>query len=176
MSVYVLARSQYTTYSPRTIAGKTNKTNYELYALLGEVYGSGCPLGYLLLQTSDDTAEGGKERYIRDVLKYFRDTWKIRAIFTLTDKDWSEINAFLGIYPEAKHQLCYWHALRAIKKRLAVLRRAPKFYDVAEATREFEWIDENFVPVGQAQKVSEVRDCTSCDERDLHMLSGRLCC
>jgi hypothetical protein len=78
--------------------------------------------------------------------------WDIQPLFTLTDKDWSEINAFMAQYPEAKHQLCFWHALRAIKTRLAILRRAPAPYNVKLAHSEFDWIDQSFVPINQAQE------------------------
>jgi hypothetical protein len=128
--------------------GNTNGSRYEVYTILGEVYGSGMPLGYLLIQ-SNGGEKGGKERYISQFLDYLKKTWDIRACFTLTDKDWSEIKAFLAKFPDAKHQLCFWHCLRAIKTRLSILRRAPAFYNVKEAMEEFSWIDELFVPVGQ---------------------------
>ncbi|KAJ7823670.1 hypothetical protein B0H13DRAFT_2375936 [Mycena leptocephala] len=116
-------------------AWNTNGSRYEVYALLGEVYGPGMPLGYLLVQSTPESAPG------------------VRALVTLTDKDWAGINAFLAKYPEAKHQLCFWHALRAIKTRLAILRRVPAHYAVATAHAEFSWIDEKFVPISQSQEV-----------------------
>ena len=144
--------------------GNTNKSRFEIYALLGEVYGSGCPLGYLLLQSpgadnlESGSPAGGKQRYLEDLLKHFRDTWGIHPIFTLTDKDLSEINACLGTFPKAKHQLCFWHCLRAIKTRLSILRRRPRHYDEPEAKKEFDWIDTTFVPIAQAKEpvVSEL--------------------
>jgi hypothetical protein len=136
----------------------TNGSNYEVYAIVGEVYGSGCPVGYLLVRSPKDSITGAKERYLRDVLKHLRDTWKVRALATLTDKDWSEINACLKEYPEAKHQLCFWHCLDAIKKRLSILRRRPGYYNVEQAVREFEFIDKNFVPVGQSTELNPVRE------------------
>lgn len=114
------------------------------------------PLGYLLIQSSSTATAGGKERFLRRFLSHFRRVWKVRAIITLTDKDWAEINAFMAEYPEAKHQLCFWHALRAIKKRLAILRRMPAHYDVKSAHSEFEWINLNFVPIGQSQETQTV--------------------
>jgi hypothetical protein len=114
------------------------------------------PLGYLLIQTSSTAAAGAKERYLRQLLGHFRSVWKVRAIITLTDKDWSEINAFLAEYPDAKHQLCFWHALRALKKRLAILRRMPAHYDANLAHSEFAWLDTKFVPVGQSNEVQSV--------------------
>ncbi|RDX42198.1 hypothetical protein OH76DRAFT_1314939, partial [Lentinus brumalis] len=127
----------------------TNGSRYELYALLGEVYGSGLPLGFLLLRSSPEGEKGGKERFLTAFLTAVRDEWHIEAVFTLTDKDWSEINAFRATYPHAKHQLCYWHCLRAIKTRLSILRRMPAYYNAEEAHKEFSWIDEDFVPSQQ---------------------------
>lgn len=124
--------------------------------MLGEVYGSGCPLGYLLIRSSEEAEPGGKARYLTEVLSHFRTTWKIKAIITLTDKDISEINAFLAVYPDAKHQLCFWHCLRAIKTRLSILRRRPKHYNIKEAKEEFPWIDELFVPLAQSKEVNPV--------------------
>lgn len=128
--------------------GNTNGSRYEVFALLGEVYGSGLPFGYVLIRL-DHAASGAKGRCINALLKHLRSVWKIRALTTLTDKDWSEINAFLAAYPEAKHQLCFWHCLRAVKKRLSILRRAPAHYNVAEAMKEFNFIHGDFVPIGQ---------------------------
>lgn len=137
--------------------GNTNGSNFEVYALLGELSGSGCPLGYLLLQ-SNHTSEGGeKTRYIQKLLEYFRKDWDICPIITLTDKDMSEINAFLTAFPDTKHQLCFWHCLRAIRTRLSILRRRPKYYDVKEAMMEFpELIDKEFIPCGQANRPQSV--------------------
>ena len=133
-------------------AWNTNGSRFEVYALLGEIYGSGCPMGYILIQTSENKQTGGKERYLTELLSYFKTTWKIKALVTLTDKDISEINAFLKVYPEAKYQLCFWHCLHAIKSRLSILRRKPKYYDVKEAMKEFDWIEETFVPIAQSKE------------------------
>ena len=75
-------------------AWNTNGSCFEVYALLGEVYGSGCPMDYILIQTSKEQEAGGKEHYLTELLSYFKMTWKIKAIIILTDKDISEINAF----------------------------------------------------------------------------------
>jgi hypothetical protein len=137
------------------VVGNTNGSRYEVYALLGEVYGSGMPLGYLLVQ-SKDSASGAKERYLREFLNHIQNTWEVRPVITLTDKDWSEINACVAEFPDAKHQLCFWHCLRALKKRLSILRRAPAFYNVGDTRNEFNWIDQDFVPVGQAKPRTQV--------------------
>ncbi|KAF5372249.1 hypothetical protein D9758_004985 [Tetrapyrgos nigripes] len=131
-------------------AWNTNGSHYELYALLGEVYGSGCPLGYLLLQSPKSGEEGVKQKYIQAFLEHFKEKYELNPSFTLTDKDLSEINAFLQGFPNAKHQLCFWHCFRAVKQRLSILRRQPKFYNVTEARNEFgDAIDKDFVPIGQ---------------------------
>ena len=138
-----------------TFIGNMNGSQFEVYALLGKVYGSGCLLGYLLL-SSNNGHLGGKECYLTMFLKYFKKKWLPNVKITLTNKDLSEINAFLTVYPEAKHQLCFWHCLQAIKSCLAVLRCHPKFYNVLEAKKEFDWIDLKFVPTAQSTETDPV--------------------
>ncbi|KAF5345200.1 hypothetical protein D9758_009722 [Tetrapyrgos nigripes] len=121
-------------------AWNTNASHYELYALLGE---------------SGD--EGVKEQYIHAFLKHFKNQHELNPPFTLTDKDQSEINAFLKAFPDAKHQLCFWHCLWAIKQQLSILRRPPRFYNVTEARNEFsDAINKDFVPVGQVNGSEQV--------------------
>ncbi len=112
------------------------------------MYGSGLPLGYLLL-CSDGSEKGRKERYFRQFLTVICDKWHLDTVFTVTDKDWSEINACQAIFPDVKHQLCYWHCLRSVKTRLSILRRMPAHYNVDEAHMEFLWICSDFVPIRQ---------------------------
>ncbi|EGO04979.1 hypothetical protein SERLA73DRAFT_44838 [Serpula lacrymans var. lacrymans S7.3] len=126
----------------------TNGTQFELYAALGKVYGSGLPLGYILIQ-SNGSKLGGKEKLLCQFLKCLKNNWDLQILITLSDKDWTEINALRAEFPEAKHQLCFWHALRAIKQRLAILRCMPAFYDANIAHLKFHWIDQNFVPLAQ---------------------------
>lgn len=114
-------------------------------------------MGYLLIQSNNGDA-GEKEKYIRKLLEHFRVTWEVRLLETLSDKDITEINAFLAELP-VKHQLCFWHCLRAIKVRLAILARHPAFYDADEAFKEFDWIDKSFVPVNQITDIDVVRCC-----------------
>ena len=100
-------------------AWNTNESQFEVYALLGEIYASGSLMGYILIQTSEEKKAGRKEHYLTELLSYFKMTWKTKAIITLTDKDISEINAFLKVYPEAKHQLCFL-ALLACSKEVTI--------------------------------------------------------
>ena len=73
----------------------------------------------------------------------------MRPEFTLTDKDWSEINAMQAVWPDSKHQLCFWHGLRAVKQRLSKNKESPAPYNPEPVAREFSYIDKSFVPVGQ---------------------------
>ncbi|CAA7270392.1 unnamed protein product [Cyclocybe aegerita] len=109
--------------------------------------------GYLLIQRDKDVEEGVQQEYIEELLNHFKKKWKIRPLFTITDKNIAEIKAFLRKFPDAKHQLCFWHCLRAIKTRLLTLHHCPKFYDVKEARKEFLFIDKSFVPLAQAEKI-----------------------
>ncbi|KAJ7206101.1 hypothetical protein GGX14DRAFT_367487 [Mycena pura] len=104
---------------------KTTRSGYELFGLLGEVSGSGVPLGFLLLK-SNDPAPNEKEQYIRLFVRPIIQNWGVEPMQALTDKDITEINAFLSELPDnIKYQLCFWHSIRAVKKCLAVLGRHP---------------------------------------------------
>ena len=139
------------------MTGKCAGGGWELFVLMGEVSGSGLPLGWLFVRPKQ---KGPPLHSKRDVLiewfKYFRDEWNIWPLFTLSDKDLSEINAFRHVWPNADYQLCYWHVLRALKKRLATRKRAPAPYSLIEAQCQFEFIDNWFLPIGQRHELSGV--------------------
>lgn len=117
---------------------------------MGEYRGSGLALGYLFIQAkTKNPPPHSKQVIISQFLKHFRDKWKLSPIITLSDKDWSEINACRDIFPDAKHQLCFWHVLRAIRQRLALTRRQPSRYDGQAAHEAFDFIDPDFVPFFQ---------------------------
>jgi hypothetical protein len=92
---------------------------------------------------------GAKCRILSCFLRYFQDRWNLNVKVSLSDKDWSEINACRQVFPNAKHQLCFWHCLQAIKKRLAILRRQPGPYNVNEAMATFSFINSTFLPLAQ---------------------------
>ncbi|KAJ7314639.1 hypothetical protein DFH08DRAFT_716471 [Mycena albidolilacea] len=108
---------------PDVLWKSTNKSKYEVFAIIGEQSGSGCPLGYLLIKADPKSEKGGKQKYLEAILGHLCDEWEIYAATTLSDKDWSEINACLKKFSEGKHQLCSWHVLCAVKQRLAVRKR-----------------------------------------------------
>ena len=84
--------------------------------MLGEARGSGLVLGWCFVRSkSKEPKMGSKESVLATWLRHFHDDWNINAKVMHSDKDQSEINAFASVFPNAKHQLCYWHVLRAIK-------------------------------------------------------------
>ncbi|KAG8894884.1 hypothetical protein FRB99_000926 [Tulasnella sp. 403] len=133
-------------------AWNTNQGGYEVFALLGEAYGSGLPLGYLFVKKTGDPAPNAKTNILEQFLQHFRDKWNLQLKFTLSDKDPSEISAFRAMWPKAKHQLCFWHCLRSMKTRLSVLKRQPAHYNVVDAVQEFSFIDKTFLPLTQQPK------------------------
>lgn len=102
------------------------------YHFLGET------LAFILIHSDKSGDKGAKERILTKFLEETRDLGNLKALFTLSDKDWSEIHAFQNAFPDAKHQLCLWHCARAVKKRLSILRRTPGPYNVEEAAKEFQ--------------------------------------
>lgn len=126
------------------------------------------PLAYCFVQTNAEADKGAKEL----VLRRFCDQLKRRGVnpeFTLSDKDWSEINAMRAVWPDAKHQLCFWHALRAIKKRLCNSSERPGDYDWLEAQKEFAFVSSIFVPLAKQDLLHVVR--TTAQKRKLIKLT-----
>ncbi|GJE99912.1 hypothetical protein PsYK624_161870 [Phanerochaete sordida] len=134
----------------------TNSANFELFAAVAGAEGSGIPLAFLMIQSSKEAAEGAKEQLITSFLSQLK-ARGVNPEYTLSDKDWSEINAMNAVWPKAKHLLCFWHVLRALKKRLAKNKERPSKYDAEAAHREFYFISPTFVPI--AQQSEPVRTC-----------------
>ena len=131
-----------------TLVVNTNKSNMELFGGMADMLGEGLPLSYLFVVTSANAPPQTKEQ----VLVNWMSALKVRGIspeFTMSDKDQTEINALNQVWPTAKHQLCLWHVLRALKRRLANNREPPAFYASAEAHKRFPFIDPSFLPLGQ---------------------------
>lgn len=94
--------------------------------------------------TDGTAAEGAKDRMLQDVLEYV--TKRCPGImFALSDKDMSEINAVRAKVPDAKHQLCYWHAIKYLEERLAE-DKPPAKYDPRKAHLIFDFIDPTWAP------------------------------
>lgn len=113
------------------------------------------PLAYLMVQTSKEASKGAKEAILTSFLRQLKKLG-VDPEFMLSDKDWSEINAMRAVWPHAKHQLCFWHSLRALKQRLAKNKDPPGPYDPSTARREFTFVEETFVPLEQQSPLSPV--------------------
>lgn len=125
----------------------TNRQNMELFAGVVDLEGEGLPVSFLFIVT-DRAAAGAKQEVLERWYLQLRERG-IRPEFTLSDKDWSEINALRKVWPNAKHQLCFWHALRAIKLRLAQQKGDPAHYNPEEAHLMFSFIDVTWLPLHQ---------------------------
>lgn len=96
-----------------------------------------------------------KECVLAHWLAYFKDSdhGAINADMTLSNKDWSEIAAMSRTWIGSNHQLCLWHGVNSVQKRLAQSRLVPAFYDADVAHAEFPFIRRSFVPRAQLNKL-----------------------
>ncbi|KIJ31165.1 hypothetical protein M422DRAFT_186329 [Sphaerobolus stellatus SS14] len=138
---------------------KTNAAGYELYAVVAEAAGRSLPLAFAFVSTDGTAMKGAKDRALQDVLSWL----KIKCpnvAFTLSDKDTSEINAFAAVFEKAKHQLCYWHAIRYLEERLGE-DKPPAAYDGRRAHKIHNFIDPTWAPgVTNGHIVEGVSDFT----------------
>lgn len=112
--------------------------------MVAEINGCAVPLAFLFT-TSDGTAEeGAKELLLQDFLDFVAKHCP-NIMFTDSDKETAEINAFEVKIPNAKHQLCYWHSIRYIEKRLGE-DKPPAAYDPRRANKCFDFIDPTWAP------------------------------
>ncbi len=101
-----------------------------LSAVLAELDGTGVPLCYLFVGTasisdqklSSADAKGATTCILTQFLQPLKDAGYSPTFFGC-DKDNSEISAIRNVWPDATVQLCYWHAKRAIKKKLSDARK-----------------------------------------------------
>ncbi|KAJ3473466.1 hypothetical protein NLI96_g12987 [Meripilus lineatus] len=132
----------------------TNGAGFELFAAVASAEGSGIPLAYCLIKTSKEAQPGAKQIILTRFLTQLK-AHGINPEVTLSDKDWSEINAMQDVWPKAKHQLCFWHTLQALKRRLANSRTLPAIYNPEEAHSKFSFIRTSFVPIYQLPEGSK---------------------
>ncbi|KIK52109.1 hypothetical protein GYMLUDRAFT_111298, partial [Collybiopsis luxurians FD-317 M1] len=123
---------------------KTNALGYELFAIVGEANGQAVPLAFMCITLTKEASAGTKELVLRDFICWISHRCP-NIKFTLTDKDIIEINGFRMEIPHAKHQLCYWHGLRYIEKRLTE-NKPPAAYDPHIAHGVFDFIDPTWAP------------------------------
>jgi len=127
----------------------------ELFAVVADMLGEGLPLSYLFITTEENAAPLTKQNTLIVWMNSIR-SLGIDPRFTLSDKDQSEINALKEVWPDAKHQLCLWHILRALKRRLSQ-NENPISYHALEAHHAFPDIDPAFVPLRQMSTKEKVR-------------------
>lgn len=128
-------------------SGKTNKLGYELYGFVAEANGIALPLIFLYIRTDEGSSENCKGRMIACCLRYIK-PFRPNLKFTLSDKDPQEIGAVQDVFPEVKHQLCYWHVLRYVTERMNDNTR-PRAYNARQANSVFSFIDVNWIPQDQ---------------------------
>ncbi|KAJ3473316.1 hypothetical protein NLI96_g13052 [Meripilus lineatus] len=80
----------------------TNGAGFELFAAVASAEGSGIPLAYCLIKTSKEAQPGAKQIILTRFLTQLK-AQGINPEVTLSDKDWSEINAMQEVpSPPAK--------------------------------------------------------------------------
>ena len=119
----------------------------ELFTGVADMLGEGLPLLYLFITTETNAPPLTKQTVLIAWMGAIR-SLGIKPQFVLSDKDQSEINALKHSWPQAKHQLCLWHTLRALKQCLSQ-NESPGSYNALEAHAAFPDIDQEFVPLGQ---------------------------
>jgi hypothetical protein len=113
---------------PYIIQGKTNALGYELYGVVGEADGQALPLAFAFTCSTDGTAApGAKDRMLQDVLRCI-DRYCPNIASVNLDKDPTELRAVSEVFPHARRQLCYWHAIKYLETRLAE-DKPPAKYD-----------------------------------------------
>jgi hypothetical protein len=126
----------------------TNRNNMELFTGVAGMLGEGLPLSYLFITSKANAAPHTKHTVLIEWMRAFR-ALGVDPEFTLSDKDQSEINALKHVWPQAKHQLCLWHLLRALKRRLSQ-NGHPISYNALEAHSTFPDIEKWGVCTGKA--------------------------
>ena len=114
--------------SAHRIIGKTNALGYELYAIVAEANGQALPLAFAFTCSTDGTAAPhAKDRMLQNVLRHVGNYCPNIAAGH-SDKELSEISAIRIVLPDARNQLCYWHAIKYLEERLAE-DKPPAKYD-----------------------------------------------
>jgi len=127
----------------------------ELFAGVADMLGEGLPLSYFFLTTKANAIPHTKQKALIAWMEAIR-ALGVDPKFMLSNKDQAEINALKHVWPRAKHQLCLWHILRALKRRLSQ-NESPGSYNALEAHDAFPDIDASFVPLGQMSANEKVR-------------------
>lgn len=111
-----------------------------LFAVLAEIDGTGVPLCYLFIgiDANHVAPKPADSCSTTSILKQFLLPLKDAGLapsFFGCDKDQAEITAIQTTWPNATVQLCFWHAKRAIRKKLkdAGKTKSQRRYDPMQA-------------------------------------------
>jgi hypothetical protein len=127
----------------------TNSRHLELYTILGEYDNAGFPLSYCLLTTATSIEDRKHTKALAAWAAVLRREYSIVPRFVHTDKDMAEIGASRQVWPEAKHQLCWWHQREALRRRLKG-NLPTSSYNAQRASHEYAFINVSFKPHGCA--------------------------
>lgn len=130
---------------------------------MAEQDNSGVPIAYMLLSTASSIVAEKRILALTSFLQCIRDRYKLQPRFVHTDKDTAEIKAAKIIWPDAKHQLCWWHVRRAIRQRLAMAKLETSTYNPQRANKVFDFIDVSWLPTGQADPKDDEGDMAEDD-------------
>ena len=141
----------------------TNSRHLELYTILGEYDNAGFPLSYCLLTTASSVEDRKRTRALAAWALALRNEFGMVPRFVHTDKDMAEIGASRRVWPDAKHQLCWWHQREAVRRRLkGNLPTSP--YNAQRAADEYAFIKVTFKPYGRM----DPNDTEGCVPGELH--------
>ena len=141
----------------------TNSRHLELYTILGEYDNTGFPLSYCLLTTATSIEDRKRTKALSAWAAVLRHEYGIVPRFVHTDKDMAEIGASHQVWPEAKHQLCWWHQRKALRRRLKGSLPTSS-YNAQQASREHTFIDVTFKPYGRV----DPNDSEGCVPEEIH--------
>lgn len=97
----------------------TNSEGMDLYTLMGVVDGTGISLAYMLIGRIGPATQASPHTvFLEQFLCTVRDSFDINPDFVHIDKDLAEVAAIQTTWQYASIQLCLWHCLRAIDRRL----------------------------------------------------------
>ena len=123
----------------------TNACHLELYTVLGEYDNAGFPLSKCLLSTASSIEDRKRTKALMAWAATLRGEYSIVLRFVHMDKDMAEIGASHSVWPDTKHQLCWWHQREAVKKRLKG-NLPTSAYNAKRANEEYAFINIAFKP------------------------------
>lgn len=132
------------------LVDNTNNKHLELYSLMAEHDNAGFPISYCLLSTEFVITHGKRKQALTKWAAALRDTCNIHPEFVHTDKDMAEVSMSRTVWPQAKHQLCWWHLERAIRQRMAKSKLSTSPYIGQRVHSIFNFVDPTFSPTQQS--------------------------